>query len=104
MAKKVKIVVGCGSGIATATVAADAVRKICIEENIYAEVIQCRMFNLPEFDDNDSVDILLSTCKINQDQYKKPAMSIFGLISGIGEEQLRANLLKTIREVLEKKE
>lgn len=104
MSKKVKIMVGCGSGIATATVAADAVRRICEEEGIEAEVITCRMFNLPEYDENDSVDILLSTSKVNEDQYKKPIMSIFGLISGIGEEELRTRLVKTIKEVLANRE
>lgn len=104
MAKKVKIMVGCGSGIATATVAADAVRRICEEEGIDADVITCRMFNLPEYDNNDSVDILLSTSKVNEEQYKKPIMSIFGLISGIGEDKIRARLLEMIHQVLAERE
>jgi PTS system galactitol-specific IIB component len=101
MDRKLKIMVGCGSGIATATVAADAVRRICDEEGFDAEVITCRMFNLPEYDTNDTVDILLSTSKIKEEQYKKPVMSIFGLISGIGEDKIRARLIEMINKVLE---
>jgi galactitol PTS system EIIB component len=104
MAGKLKIKVGCGSGLATATVAAEAVRNICKKANIDADVTTCRVTDLRQYDDDASIDILLSTSKINEDQFEKPIMSVFGLISGINEDQITARLIKIMKEIQNNRE
>ena len=97
MAKKLKIICACGSGIATGTVAAEAIKTICKEEGIDAEVITTNTYNLKNYDNNDTVDILCSTSKVNEANFKKPIIVVFGLISGIGEDKIRSRLVEVCK-------
>ncbi len=104
MAGKIRIKVGCGSGLATATVAAEAVKNICKKANIDADITTCRVTDLRQYDDDASIDILLSTSKINEEMFNKPIMSVFGLISGIDEDKITARLTEIMKEVRNKDE
>lgn len=99
MGKKVKIILACGSGIATSTVAADVVKKIAKAEGIECEIIKCRVYELISKAKNKEVDIVLSTGKIHEEQFEKPCMSVIGLISGINEAKIRADLAKILHKI-----
>lgn len=98
---KIQIKVGCGSGLATATCAMDYVRNIIEEESLPAEVTTCRVTDLRQYDSDPTIDILLSTSRINPDNFQKPIMSVFGFISGINYDKLRAQLVEMIKGVME---
>lgn len=45
--KKVNILVACGSGVATSTIAADEVKALCKEHGIHISLNKCSMTELP---------------------------------------------------------
>ena len=52
MAKELKILVACGSGVATSTVAQEAVKKICAEAGIPAKILKSTMTEIQSKADN----------------------------------------------------
>lgn len=98
MSKKVRILVACGSGIATSTVAADAVQSVCDAEGIDAVITKCSMQEMQS--KAPSFDVVLTT-NIYKDPIPKPYMSVFGLISGINEAKVRSDLAALLHEVKE---
>lgn len=103
MGKKVKIIIACGSGIATSTIAADTVKTICKEEGIDCEIIKCRIYELSSRAKSKEVDIVLSTGKIDESQFEKPSMSVIGLISGVNENKIRADLAQMLHKIADEK-
>jgi PTS system galactitol-specific IIB component len=101
MEKKIKILVACGSGIATSGVAAEVVKSICKKEKINADISKCAMSEISSLIDN--VDILLTTSKYRS-PINKPCMSVFGLISGINEDKISADLVKLLCEIEREKQ
>lgn len=94
MNKKISILVACGSGIATSTIAADSVKEVCKEFGIDLYTIsKCSMTELPSR--AEEADIILTTNNYKGD-LGKPVMSIIGFISGINEEQLKEKLGTTL--------
>ena len=65
MANEVKILVACGSGVATSTVAQEAVKKILADANIPGKILKGSMSEIP-LKQND-VDLILTTTN-----YRKP--------------------------------
>ena len=44
MDNQIKILIACGSGIATSTIAADEIKVICAEHNIKPQITKCSMW------------------------------------------------------------
>jgi PTS system galactitol-specific IIB component len=95
---EVKLLVACGSGIATSTVAQEAIKKIVTEAGINAKILKCTVNEL-ERKQND-VDIVLVTTNYKK-LLNKPCISVFGLISGIKQEAIAANIIAECKKVLE---
>ena len=94
----INILIACGSGIATSSLAADEVKKLCEENDIKSyKISKCSMTQLPGMIDD--ADIILTTNKF-QGEIDKPHMSIIGFISGIGEEKLKSDLLQKLKELM----
>lgn len=94
MAKEIKILVACGSGVATSTIAQEAVKEIAQNAGIKVKVIKATIAEVPE--KQCDVDIVLTTANYRQ-PLEKPYMSVFGLISGVnktGTEKKLTELLK----------
>jgi PTS system galactitol-specific IIB component len=100
MAKRdLKIVVACGSGIATSTLAAEEVKSVCEDIGIRGyKIIKCSMTEIPSY--VGEVDIILTTNNYKGAD-KTPNMSIMGFISGINEDQLREELGKELQRIIE---
>lgn len=96
MAKEVKILVACGSGVATSTVAQEAVKEICARHNIPCKIIKGTMSEIPT--KQEVVDIICVTTKYNN-PVKKPCLSVFGLISGINKDKIEEDLVELCKEV-----
>lgn len=99
--KELKILIACGSGIATSTVAQEKVKEILSEEKIRAKIIKGTVGQVTKL--QDEVDIIMLTTKYNK-PLNKPIISVFGLISGINENKVRNEIIQTCKEVLSKKD
>lgn len=97
MAKKINILVACGSGVATSTLAADEVKSVCEEYGIaHYSLSKCSMTELPT--KSQQADIVLTTNNYKGD-LGKPHMSIIGFVTGINEAKLRQTLGETLAEL-----
>lgn len=86
---KMQIVVACGSGVATSTVAADEVKELLKELGIHNyNIVKTSMTELPNL--VDSADVILTTNNYKSDE--KPSLNIMGFVTGINEERLKSQL------------
>ncbi|MDO4169540.1 MAG: PTS sugar transporter subunit IIB [Lachnospiraceae bacterium] len=97
MTKEIKILVACGSGVATSTVAQEAVKKILSEAKIPGKIVKGTISEIP-MKQND-VDLILVTTNYRK-PLKKPCISVFGLISGIGADKIKKNIIDECNKIL----
>lgn len=97
MANPVRILIACGSGVATSTVAQEAVKKIVADAGINAKIFKSTM-NEIEGKQND-VDLILVTTNYRK-PVSKPVISVFGLISGINKDKIAANIVEACQKIL----
>jgi PTS system galactitol-specific IIB component len=79
-----KIIVACGTGIATSTVVADKISEACKKEGINANIIQCKITELRSY--ADGADLIVTTT-ILKDKYGVPVINGLSFITGIGENE-----------------
>lgn len=96
MAKKIKILIACGSGVATSTLASQAVTEICKTYEIDAEIETCSMKTIADL--AKGADVVLSTNRYEKD-LGKPYMSVTPLITGVGTEKLKERLGSLLKDV-----
>lgn len=89
-----KIVVACGGAVATSTVAAEAIRQLCKDNSIPAEVFQARINELDTHVDN--VDLIVTTAKIHKD-YPVPVIHGLAFVSGVNVENTEKEILDALR-------
>lgn len=88
--KKINILIACGSGIATSSLAADEVKSVCRDYGITNyNISKCSMTELQTM--SQQADIVLTTNKYKGD-LGRPQMNIMAFVTGINEELLRKNL------------
>jgi PTS system galactitol-specific IIB component len=97
MAKELSILVACGSGVATSTVAQEAVKQICQEAGIPVKIIKSTM---SEIQSKHDVDVIMVTTNYRK-PVTKPLIKVFGLISGIGEDKIKEEIISTCRSLLD---
>lgn len=98
MAKSITVLVACGSGVATSTIAQEAVKQIAKNAGVDVKVLKATIAEIPEKQKN--VDVVLTTANYRK-PLEKPYMSVFGLISGVNKaatEQKLTDLLKKVAE------
>ncbi|WP_027586368.1 PTS sugar transporter subunit IIB [Acidipropionibacterium thoenii] len=98
MANEVKILIACGSGIATSTVAQEKVKEILKEAKIPAKITKGTVGQLAAL--QDSVDVIMLTTRYGK-PLTKPMVQVFGLISGINEDAIKQEIVDTCRKVIE---
>lgn len=101
MKKPVEILVACGSGIASSSVAAEEVKKICGEAGIPVNVHKGTVQTIASASKN--MDIIMTTSNF-RGKIDKPVIKVFGLISGIGKYAVAKKIIDTCNEVLADKE
>ena len=81
MAKEVKVLVACGSGVATSTIAQEAVKEIAKNAGVQIRISKGTITEVPtkQYD----VDCVFTTANYRK-KLDKPHLSVFGLVSGIG--------------------
>lgn len=98
MAKELTILVACGSGVATSTVAQEAVKEICKGAGIPAKIIKSTMTEIPS--KQNDVDVIMVTTNYRK-PVTKPLIKVFGLISGIGKEKIEQEIITTCKGLLD---
>jgi len=93
MAKKV-VLVACGTGIATSTVVSDAVDKLAKENKIDVEIIQCKIMEVPGYQERAS---LLVTTTFAGKEYPFPVINARSFLTGIGLEAVKAEILEELK-------
>ena len=86
----IKGLVACGSGIATSTVAQQAVKKILADAGIEADISKGNITEIPV--KQNTVDIIFTTSNYTQPT-KVPVIKVFGLISGIGKDKIKDEIV-----------
>ena len=93
----INILVACGSGVATSTLAADEVKSVCADYGITAfKINKCSMAVLSS--EMAHADIVLTTNNYKGD-IGKPHMSVAGFVTGINEGALRKKLGELLTEL-----
>ncbi|ELH6690670.1 PTS sugar transporter subunit IIB [Escherichia coli] len=93
----INILVACGSGVATSTLAADEVKSVCAEYGITEfKINKCSMAELSS--EMAHADIVLTTNNYKGD-IGKPHMSVAGFVTGINEGALRKKLGELLTEL-----
>lgn len=98
MAKEVKVLVACGSGVATSTIAQEAIKKIAADAGVKVRMMKGTITEIPT--KQKDADVVFTTANY-RNPLEKPHLSVFGLVSGIGKaatEKKVAELLKKVAE------
>lgn len=101
MKKELKILVACGSGVATSTVAQEAVKNILAEAGIRAKLYKSTMTEIPS--KQKDMDIVMVTTNYRT-PIEKPLIKVFGLISGIGADAIKKQIIETCNQLLNERE
>ncbi|MDD4370363.1 MAG: PTS sugar transporter subunit IIB [Anaerostipes sp.] len=96
---KVKILIACGSGVCTSTVAETAVKDILKRNGIDASIDKCSLNEIKG--KQAAVDLILTTSNYKK-PLDKPCVSVFGLISGINKDKVEENIVEECKKILEK--
>ncbi|MGG5331332.1 PTS sugar transporter subunit IIB [Enterococcus sp. AZ163] len=99
MTRKINILIACGSGVATSTLASQAVTEICKTYEVNATIETCSMKTIE--DSSQNADVVLSTNRYEKD-LGKPYMSVTPLITGIGTDKLKEQLGNLLKDVANK--
>ncbi|KIL49633.1 protein-N-phosphohistidine-sugar phosphotransferase [Jeotgalibacillus soli] len=91
---KKQILVACGAGIATSTIVNLALEKMCKENGIDANLIQCKITEVPSYED--TADLLVTTT-IVQKEYSFPVINARAFLTGIGQEEVEAKILEELK-------
>ena len=78
---KKRIIVACGGGIATSTLIVSRLKEILKDNNIDADIIQCRVSEIDSHKDN--ANLIISSANLKKD-YGVPALQALSFISGVG--------------------
>lgn len=90
-----KIIVACGGAVATSTVAADAIRELCANNGIAADVVQMRVI---EIENNlDGVDLVVTTMRIKTD-FGVPYVNGMAFLTGINKEATEEKILSYLKD------
>ena len=96
MNRPIRVLVFCGTGMATSTIVEQEIRDIMDEEGIRGTIAKCSTSSVEEHMHN--VDVVFSAT-----MYKLPedikSLNVSGLISGINEDKIREDIVKLLHEV-----
>lgn len=88
-----KILVACGGAVATSTVAANKIKELLKDNNIEADVQQCRVSELSS--KAADTDLIVTTAKVDRD-YGVPVIHGIAYISGVGIEKTNQQILDNL--------
>ncbi|MDB7979921.1 PTS sugar transporter subunit IIB [Faecalicoccus pleomorphus] len=98
MAKKINILVACGSGVATSTLASKKVEEVCKEYNLEYSIETCSMSGVQGLSKN--FDVVLTTNKYDK-PLDVPVMSVTPFITGIRMDKTKKELGELLKKISE---
>lgn len=90
-----KIIVACGGAVATSTVAADAIRDLCKNNGIQADVVQMRVIEIAN--NLNGVDLVVTTMRIKPN-FDVPYVNGMAFLSGINKEATEEKILSYLKD------
>ena len=87
---KKKVLVACGTGGVTSTVATHKIKALCEENGIQVDMIQCAYGEIFQYVDD--IDLIVTTQKMGV-PLGKPVIFALAYITGMGEQELNAQIL-----------
>ena len=98
----IKILIACGSGIATSTYAENSVKEICREIGVEVKTSKSNITDALQA--CESVDLVVFTSNnwkkyYNPATFPKPAMSVAPLITGFAVDECKEALIQKIKEI-----
>lgn len=98
MAKnEVKVLVACGSGVATSTIAQEAIKEIAKDAGVPIRITKGTIAEVPA--KQSTVDVVFTTANYRK-PLEKPHMSVFGLVSGVGADKVKKDVADLLKKVL----
>ncbi|WEV70906.1 PTS sugar transporter subunit IIB [Lactobacillus sp. ESL0785] len=95
--KKINILVACGSGIATSTIAANEIEDVCKEYGITNySISKCSMTEMLRM--SKKVDIVFTTNNY-RGEIDSPLMNVTAFITGIGTDKLKQKIGEKLLEL-----
>lgn len=88
-----KVIVCCGGAVATSTIVAQKVQEIIDREGLDAQIAQIRINEIPS---NLPADLIIPTSKFEED-YGIPIIVGTGFISGLGADELEAQIIEVLK-------
>ena len=89
-----RVLVACGTAIATSTHVAERIKELCRSRGIDVEVIQSRVQEIPSY--ADSVDLIVATTQVAGVQ-RVPVISGIPFLTGVGEEDVEAQIVDVLK-------
>ncbi len=88
-----RILIACGSGIATSTMLCSKISLWLEDEGIPCEITQCNIIEIEGYESRN--DIIVSSAKLEK-EYSIPTVMGLGFISGIGVDEIKAEILEKL--------
>jgi PTS system galactitol-specific IIB component len=88
---KKRILIVCGTGIATSTHVAARVRDVCRQHGIDADIIQARVQEVPAY--AHSVDLVIATTQVAY-ALEVPVVSGIPFLTGMGEDKAEEQIVQ----------
>jgi len=92
-----KLIIACGTGIATSTYISEKIKTVIEREHIKIDIIQCRISEIESIANND--DIIVATSIVSSD-IKAKVFSGIPFLTGISEENLINEIIDEIKKRL----
>ena len=96
MAEKKRILVACGTGMATSTAAAESLREALEDQGISVEINQCKVSELKSQVDSFEPHVIVTTAKVSDD-FGVPIFSGQPFLTGIGEDEVVEEIAQVVR-------
>ena len=90
MAKEVKVLVACGSGVATSTIAQEEIKDIAKNAGVKIRLMKGTISEVP-----------MKQKDVDRNPLEKPHLSVFGLVSGIGKDATRKKVADLLQKLAE---
>ena len=96
MPVKKKVLVACGSGIATATLVSMKLEELFKRNGIAADIIRCRIHEVDYFlKSQGKADLIVTTSQVPGVK-DIPVLNAVPIISGVGKDELDKKILKVL--------
>lgn len=97
MAEKKRILVACGTGMATSTAAAESLREALEERGVSVELSQCKVSELSAQRDSFEPHVIVSTANIGEEYEGVRVFNGQPFLTGVGEDEVVDGIEEFIR-------